>query len=157
MVAFVEVGRSDGWKSLGAGEGKELSIISASVRGSVVHHGIRGLVSRFPLAFALMSSISFFVILSVILAMCILPTVLQSTPQDAGGDEKPKLPISQAKSSASSSDSDEETLWKRRPRRGNSVRRSEVKIEQTGMPPAKVKSDPLRRRSSRPFDLSDSD
>jgi len=41
MVAYVEVGRRDGWKSLGSGQGKEISVIAASVRGTVVHHGIR--------------------------------------------------------------------------------------------------------------------
>lgn len=41
IVALVEVGRRDQWKSLGNGEGREISVISASIRGSVVHHGIR--------------------------------------------------------------------------------------------------------------------
>lgn len=41
LFARVEIGRHDGWKMLGAGEGRELSVISASLRGLIVPHGIR--------------------------------------------------------------------------------------------------------------------
>lgn len=37
----VEVGRRDGWRTLGAGEGREVSVLSASLRGLAVPHGIR--------------------------------------------------------------------------------------------------------------------
>lgn len=41
LVAFVEIGRQDGWTSLGNGEGHEIRVVTASVRGRVVRHGIR--------------------------------------------------------------------------------------------------------------------
>lgn len=41
VTAFVEIGRRDGWTSLGSKEGREISVISASIGGSVVHQGIR--------------------------------------------------------------------------------------------------------------------
>ncbi len=41
LRARVEVGRSDGWKSLGHGEGRELSVIAAAIRGEVRPHGIK--------------------------------------------------------------------------------------------------------------------
>jgi hypothetical protein len=41
VVATVEVGRRDHWKSLGNEQGRELSVVAASLRGAVVHHGIR--------------------------------------------------------------------------------------------------------------------
>lgn len=40
-VAHVELGRQDHWRTLGAGEGRELSVSSALLRGMVVHKGIR--------------------------------------------------------------------------------------------------------------------
>ena len=41
LFARVEIGRHDHWKMLGAGQGQELSIISASLHGLAVPHGIR--------------------------------------------------------------------------------------------------------------------
>lgn len=41
LRARVEVGRRDGWKSLGHGEGRELSVITAVIRGEVRPHGIK--------------------------------------------------------------------------------------------------------------------
>ncbi|KAG6819493.1 hypothetical protein H0H93_011307 [Arthromyces matolae] len=41
IVAYVEIGRQDQWKSLGTGEGREVSVITASVQGSVVRGGLR--------------------------------------------------------------------------------------------------------------------
>lgn len=40
-MARVEVGRRDLWKTLGRGEGRELSVYSASLVGSVRHSGIK--------------------------------------------------------------------------------------------------------------------
>lgn len=41
VIALVEIGRRDGWTSLGAGEGREISVVSASIKGLVTFHGIR--------------------------------------------------------------------------------------------------------------------
>ncbi|KAG8219695.1 hypothetical protein J3R82DRAFT_650 [Butyriboletus roseoflavus] len=65
----------DGWKSLGDGMGRELSVWNAALKGVVRRHGIRGLVSRFPLTFALVGSAAFFSLCVIILAACILPAV----------------------------------------------------------------------------------
>lgn len=39
--ANVELGRRDGWKSLGSGEGREVSVLSAALEGVLKYHGIR--------------------------------------------------------------------------------------------------------------------
>ena len=41
LFARVEIGRQDHWKLLGTGQGQELSVISASLQGIAVPHGIR--------------------------------------------------------------------------------------------------------------------
>lgn len=41
LRARVEIGRRDGWKSLGHGEGRELSVIASAIRGEVRPHGIK--------------------------------------------------------------------------------------------------------------------
>ncbi|KAI0076234.1 hypothetical protein K474DRAFT_1645251 [Panus rudis PR-1116 ss-1] len=73
--AYVELGRSDFWKSIGKGEGREISVSSALLRGVVVHKGIRGLITRFPLLTALISSGTFFFISFIVLASCLLPAI----------------------------------------------------------------------------------
>ncbi|KAF8445803.1 putative adipose-regulatory protein-domain-containing protein [Boletus edulis BED1] len=75
MNARIDIGRRDGWKSLGNGEGRELSVWNAALRGAVRRHGIRGLVSRFPLTFALVASAAFFSLSVIVLAACILPAI----------------------------------------------------------------------------------
>ncbi|KAG5726131.1 hypothetical protein E4T56_gene2505 [Termitomyces sp. T112] len=159
IIAFVEVGRGDQWKSLGNGEGREISVISASVKGSVVHHGIRGLVSRFPLTFALISATLFLVILSVILAGCILPTMFRRAPRDESSPDTRGIPtdIGIKTPSSSSSDIDEKSFVRRRGKQSRSLsRKSRIKVE--AMPAASIKSNALRRRASRTLDgRSDSD
>lgn len=41
VVAKVNLGRQDGWKSLGSGEGRELSVVSATLTGTLRHEGVR--------------------------------------------------------------------------------------------------------------------
>lgn len=41
VVAKLELGRADGWKSLGEGHGRELSVLSASLRGAIRLEGLR--------------------------------------------------------------------------------------------------------------------
>ena len=40
-IARIELGRQDGWKSIGSGEGKELSVLTAFINGRVRPQGIR--------------------------------------------------------------------------------------------------------------------
>lgn len=96
--AFVEVGRKDGWKAVGSGEGRELSVYSASLQGIVSHQGFRrvavyalqwsythttssGLITRFPLITSLISSGLFFTVLLAIVGVCVLPTAIQRQPR----------------------------------------------------------------------------
>lgn len=41
VMAKVGLGRRDGWKGIGRGEGRELSVYSATLRGALRYHGIR--------------------------------------------------------------------------------------------------------------------
>jgi hypothetical protein len=43
--AVLEVGRRDHWRGLGQGEGRELSVVRAVLRGVVVHRGFRYVMS----------------------------------------------------------------------------------------------------------------
>jgi hypothetical protein len=95
MNARIDLGRRDGWKTLGTGEGRELSVWNAALRGAVRRRGIRGLVSRFPLTFALAASAAFFSLSVVVLAACILPAAqwpvsMDQTPNASEpGDDRP--------------------------------------------------------------------
>ena len=40
-MAKVELGRRDGWKSLGEGHGRELSVLTATLRGNIRLEGLR--------------------------------------------------------------------------------------------------------------------
>jgi len=46
ISARVELGRRDGWKTVGSGEGKELSVLTAFIKGTVRPQGIRLVPSR---------------------------------------------------------------------------------------------------------------
>jgi hypothetical protein len=47
VIAKVDLGRRDGWKGIGHGEGRELSVYSATLRGVLRHHGIRFVYAHF--------------------------------------------------------------------------------------------------------------
>ncbi|KAJ1311651.1 hypothetical protein OPQ81_010126 [Rhizoctonia solani] len=58
--AFIAVGRSDAWRSLGSGQGKELSIVKATLHGHVKLSGLRGFFARHTLLlFALTTAVFF--------------------------------------------------------------------------------------------------
>ena len=40
-TAKIALGRRDHWKTLGEGHGRELAVLSGSIRGVVIYHGIR--------------------------------------------------------------------------------------------------------------------
>ncbi|KAI9513040.1 hypothetical protein F5148DRAFT_1158281 [Russula earlei] len=75
LTARVELGRQDGWKSIGSGEGKELSVLTAFIQGSVRPQGIRGVVSRFPLLSGAIASAVFLVVSFLVLAICLIPSL----------------------------------------------------------------------------------
>lgn len=41
VIAKVDLGRRDGWKGIGHGEGRELSVYSITLRGVLRHRGVR--------------------------------------------------------------------------------------------------------------------
>jgi len=75
VVAKVDLGRRDGWKGIGRGEGRELSVYYATLRGVLRHRGIRGLVSRFPVFSGLVAGTTFFFVSSSCLAALLLPMI----------------------------------------------------------------------------------
>ncbi|KAI0660485.1 hypothetical protein C8Q70DRAFT_54452 [Cubamyces menziesii] len=87
-LARVELGRRDQWKTIGEGHGRELSVLSGYIRGVVLHHGVRGLISRFPLASAFVASGVFFFIMFVGMIACLMPAVEWHFPSDV--NEPPK-------------------------------------------------------------------
>ncbi|KAF8913004.1 putative adipose-regulatory protein-domain-containing protein [Gymnopilus junonius] len=153
LTASIRLGREDGWKTLGAGQGREVSVTSAYLQGLVVPHGIRGLAIRFPLLSAIASAGMFFLILSLILGSCLLPLLLP-TPQEDNENGESLVGLKRRTSSTSSKPpslpSDKDTPRRRRSRgsRERSIK-TEASVETA---PAK-EEDPargLRRRSSKP-------
>lgn len=96
VIAKIDLGRRDGWKGIGRGEGRELSVYSATLRGTLRHRGIRGVVSRFPVFSGLVAGTTFFFISSLCLAALLLPMMYWSgrpKPEDsspARSDFSPK-------------------------------------------------------------------
>jgi hypothetical protein len=41
VIAKVSLGRKDGWTSIGTGQGREISVISATLTGTIHHEGTR--------------------------------------------------------------------------------------------------------------------
>ncbi|KAI0304997.1 putative adipose-regulatory protein-domain-containing protein [Russula brevipes] len=75
VIARVELGRQDGWKSIGSGEGRELSVLTAFIKGRVRPQGIRGVISRFPLLSGLVASAVFLAVSFWVLAICLVPAL----------------------------------------------------------------------------------
>jgi len=73
--ARVEVGRQDAWRGVGNGEGRELTVLSALLRGQVVPKGIRGWLVRYPVSISVISGMAFFVVSLFGLCVGILPAV----------------------------------------------------------------------------------
>ncbi|KAN0100500.1 hypothetical protein V8E55_000484 [Tylopilus felleus] len=135
--ARIDLGRRDGWKSLGSGEGRELSVWNAALRGAVRRHGIRGLVSRFPITFALLASAAFFSLSVIVLAVCILPTVQLPLPMDQ------TLNVSEPK--------EDRSLRIRKRQRRNVHKSEDIPVD---IPSANASDGfPLKRRRSRMSDV----
>ncbi|KZT05985.1 uncharacterized protein LAESUDRAFT_654569 [Laetiporus sulphureus 93-53] len=88
-TATIELGRRDRWKSIGNGEGRELSVLTAVLRGVVVRKGIRGLVARFPLTSAFMAAGTSLFISFIVLASCLLPALELRFNSDPYQDKPP--------------------------------------------------------------------
>ncbi|KAF8807728.1 hypothetical protein BYT27DRAFT_7139033 [Phlegmacium glaucopus] len=150
LFASVEIGRRDGWTLLHAGQGRELSVISASLRGLAVPHGIRGLATRFPLLSAVTTAILFSLILSLILGLCLLPLVLRTTTTEHAEDE---TGLSEASStSASPKTGGRESRRRRRSlssREGTEGTSIKTEGPVQAIPSGKITTTRLRRRSSR--------
>ncbi|EGO05179.1 hypothetical protein SERLA73DRAFT_174147 [Serpula lacrymans var. lacrymans S7.3] len=160
VIAKIELGRRDGWKSIGTGEGRELSVVSASLRGIVRRHGIRGLVTRFPLISAFVSFLTFLAISLLVLVACLLPAIQWRFEGDSNVTEPGKIyPGEMARKKVGRSDSSESKPFRSRRRsRGNvsgsrsPTRKLEPKTEDVPaeFPLAASASDPIiRRRRSR--------
>ena len=109
VIAKVDLGRMDGWKGIGRGEGRELSVFSATLRGALRHRGIRfvltqsrpcvctcsrwnlsrGVVSRFPVFSGLVAGTTFFFISASCLAALLLPMVYSTGPSPRPEDRSP--------------------------------------------------------------------
>ncbi|CAK5264588.1 unnamed protein product [Mycena citricolor] len=161
LAVHIEVGRRDNWKTLGTGQGRELSVTSASLHGTVVHHGIRGLVTRFPLLSALAASALFFFVSSSIVAGCILPLVF-----DHNASAFSPLPQDLAAHPSLAPTSDDEwTSESEKPLARGRGSQTSIKTEEdyptqvTDMPVASgsTTTTTLRRRQSRIYEYSASD
>jgi hypothetical protein len=153
-VMSIELGRRDRWMSLGNGQGRELSVKNAELRGIIHHTGIRGLGTRFPVFFGIAASYIFFVISSLILASCLFPVFrLQATPviESQPGEKtflsekQPPADLSPPPSYKPDSDSEKDYG---RPKRRRSRTHLKEESDDDDQP-----STSLRRRRSRPKSL----
>ncbi|KAF8167755.1 hypothetical protein B0H34DRAFT_792449 [Crassisporium funariophilum] len=159
LAASVEIGRRDGWTTLGTGQGRELSVASATLRGLVVPHGTRGLAIRFPILSAIASASIFLLILSLILGTCVLPLFLQNTATDDDDVAKDEAELHSPSLPSSSQVNDDDRPSRPRRRRSKpsktSTERTDVKTEAPVQTiPSPDSEDPtrgLRRRSSKPI------
>ncbi|KAJ8083830.1 hypothetical protein PM082_002596 [Marasmius tenuissimus] len=157
VEAEVSVGRGDGWTGVGNGQPRELSVSSASLKGLVVHHGVRGILTRFPFLSSIAASGIFLSILTIIVGVCVLPSALQ------GLSELEESPPTKDITYKEDSESESELKLLRRRSRGKSRttsgrsssqrRRSSRDIkaepEPVDIPSAEEADIPLRRRTSR--------
>jgi hypothetical protein len=70
LYGVLEIGRRDAWKTLGRGEGRELTVLEAYVKGKVLLQGTRRVVGRYPNLAGLFSSATFFVTSGLGLMFC---------------------------------------------------------------------------------------
>ncbi|KAI6031624.1 putative adipose-regulatory protein-domain-containing protein [Pisolithus microcarpus] len=157
---LVEIGRRDEWRKLGGGEGRELSVATSSLKGTVRYQGVRGLVSRFPLVSATLSLVAFFVLSMLVLTACILPTIRWQLPSEEDTIIAPRSPSPPRRTPGPGKSfrvrKRQRTTY---PMEGRS-QSSALKMEDVpvDIPPATHDERPLRRRRSRATDsMYDSD
>ncbi|KAH9064335.1 hypothetical protein EDB87DRAFT_1766772 [Lactarius vividus] len=144
----VELGRQDGWRSIGSGAGKELSVLTALIEGRLRPRGIRGVVARFPLLSGAVASTVFLVASFSALAICLVPALRWQY-----GDTEATIPPfgPGTRSRALQGTLGEKRVRKRSLKRSGSV--SHVKLEDhdsgvVTLPPTEATSTALRRRRS---------
>lgn len=146
LVAFVQLGRHDSWRGVGTGVARELSVISSSIRGAVVHRGIRGLVARFPLTSALISTATFLTILLFMLAICTLPAGLRK-PVAFDAD---KMAVQRRPDVSPGPELDDKLILRRRSKARVGTRRAKWKTQSSAV--AGQSGESIRRRATRTTD-----
>ncbi|KAI0286922.1 putative adipose-regulatory protein-domain-containing protein [Russula aff. rugulosa BPL654] len=149
VVARIELGRQDSWKSIGSGEGKELSVLTAFIKGSVRPQGVRGIISRFPLLSGVVASGIFLAVSFTVLAICLIPSLWWR--YGAKGPATAKAGPS-ARSRTLPDALGERRARKRSLKRSGSigpVKREDYEGNISTLPSAEMASSPLRRRRSR--------
>ncbi|EPT03900.1 hypothetical protein FOMPIDRAFT_127752 [Fomitopsis schrenkii] len=118
-IARVELGRRDQWKSIGSGEGRELTVFSAVLRGVVVHKGARGFISRFPLLTSFVAACTFLFLSFVVLAACLLPALeLRFDSDPHFNDPPPQRPKRSRRHTSMATSSDPQSPRSPRPLHG---------------------------------------
>lgn len=169
--AQIEIGRRDQWRTVKTGEGRELSVSSAMLRGVVVHQGLRGLLTRFPLVTSMLAAATFFFVSFVVLASCVLPAVEwqfheEPQPLEPVAYEKPRRMRRRPRDESRSAQT-HKAVRKRSQSLGSSSRTSfsatqqpgseEIKTEDISVEIPPSESTPLRRRRSRLSQPSESE
>jgi len=147
VSARIELGRRDGWKTVGSGEGKELSVLSAFIKGTVRPQGIRGIISRFPLLSGAIASSAFLAVSFFVMAIFLIPAL----QWQYGGPTIAKIGTS-ARPRALPDAVGERRIRKRSLKRSGSlgtIKREEYEGGISALPLAETSSTPLRRRRSR--------
>jgi len=147
VSAKVELGRQDGWKTVGSGEGKELSVLDAFIKGTVRPRGIRGIISRFPVLSSAIASSAFLTVSFFILAFSLIPSLWWQY----GSPAIAKLGTS-ARPRALPDAVGERRVRKRSLKRSGStgpIKREEYEGGISALQFAETSSTPLRRRRSR--------
>lgn len=90
VLAFVEIGRRDGWRSLGNGQGREVSVLSAKLRGREIPRGTRGLAIRYPLIASTLAACIFLLILSLVIGTCVLPATFSTATGEVNSQHQAK-------------------------------------------------------------------
>ncbi|KZV76994.1 hypothetical protein PENSPDRAFT_562388, partial [Peniophora sp. CONT] len=93
LLATIELGRKDGWKSIGSGVGREVSVLSASLEGVLKYRGIRGIVSKYPISSATIAAAMFFVTSFATVALFLAPAVLWHYQEAETSSVKSEVPV----------------------------------------------------------------
>ena len=91
VIARVDVGRRDGWSSLGRGEGRELTVLGADLRGFVRRKGLRGFIVRYPITFSLATSVAFMTVSTLVLVASMAPVMQKRLLAHNAATEAPQL------------------------------------------------------------------
>jgi len=109
IFVHIELGRNDGWRSLGFGEGRELSVYSAFLHGDVHPQGLRRILSAFPRSVAIAAAVAFFIVSTLVVIGFLLPSLRWHIAAIDEGDQKPPSPtqVEESQVKAESSDDNE--------------------------------------------------